>query len=114
MGLSQRGGLSGRGRSHGGAFFGRLERDRPCRLEQRFRYRVVLVGEAPEVALRRGNAARIVWVTNEQEYARTLVARINALAGRECTRVERWNCADNAAQSRWICMHSAGGLARAD
>ena len=67
----------------------------------------MLVGEAPEVALRRGNTARIVWVTNDSEYARKLVARISALAGRECTRLERWNCADNAAQSRWVRMNAA-------
>ena len=69
----------------------------------------MLVGEAPEVALRRGNAARVVWVTNESGYALKLVARINALAGRECTRVERWNCADNAAQSRWVRVEAAAG-----
>jgi hypothetical protein len=106
MGLLQRRGSSECGRSHGDGFLDRLERDR--QLEPRFRYRVVLVGGG-EVALGRGSAGRIVWVTNDSGYARALVARINAVAGRECSRVEAWNRADNAAQSRWICVTGPAG-----
>lgn len=106
MGSSQRGRSSVRRRSHDDAFLDRLERGRPCQSPPRYRYRVVLVSDA-EGAVRRGNAPRIVWVTNELEYARSLIAQINSLAGRERARVEVWNPAENVGQSRWIRMNAA-------
>jgi hypothetical protein len=75
----------------------------------RFRYRVVLVArdersaaEDAELRRRRGDSLVVVWVTNDLAYARALAARVNAQCHCVEAGVQEWNCANIAAQSRWI------------
>src|SRR5262245_16623227 len=101
MGLFQSG-RSGNGRSRQDREDdGLFERDRPQQAAPPFRYRVVLSakdasGDAD------GEPPRVVWVTNERDYALSLVARLNGAAEPEWAWIEAWNRADKAPQSRWI------------
>jgi hypothetical protein len=92
---------------------GQFERDKPCHLAPRYRFRVVLgskVGGArrkADDAAGKGKPPQVVWYTSDLEYARLLATWLNAAAGCDRAWVEAWNRASAASQSRWIRLRAS-------